>query len=140
MKKQFVSLEEVALIAQDGIKKTFQPMEHEETLLKATLDNAQEVLVCSPLCHFYINGFYDCDLPTKHYVLLNQVNHGLMVFRLEGHKLMIINWSEIKHLFTIDSLSSENSHWTIEITDTTIQVVGNPQQVKAQSFNYAVSS
>lgn len=60
----------------------------------------------------------------------------MIIFRLEGRKLVMVNWCELKPFLTKDSVKEnerEGLHWKMHIHDDHIKITGNPNYLSVNA-------
>ena len=60
---------------------------------------------------------------------------GIVLFRLQGHRLVMCKWKDLKAYLTKDSMmynERELNHWKLRIFEDHIRINGNPRDCAIQ--------
>lgn len=97
--------------------------------------------LCAPSSKFHsLAQCYWVDLTLKQKNLLDQYKRGILIFRLEGYKLLVVNWATLLPLLTDVSMqynSHEQEHWKLYIHKNYLKVAKSNKILKISitSFN-----
>jgi hypothetical protein len=87
------------------------------------------MVVCTPSSKVHSRGHGWFDLTTI--TLLDSGNLSVLAIPLEGGKLYIVNFKELRQLMTTDNMftnAKEGDHWKFYVWDNFIEVRGNKQK------------
>ena len=140
MTNDYVSISEVLKVASESAGNPYKLIQGKKIMFESKLENGESIALCSPQSKFYPQGFYWCDMTSIQCELLDEYDNTIVIFRLQGRKMMMVSWCDLKPLFTVDCMREnpkEGTHWKMNIYDDHIKVSGNPIELKAQAFRYS---
>ena len=140
MVNDYISIGEVLDVASKAASNPYKLIQGKKIMFESRLENGESIALCSPQSKFHPQGFYWCDMTSIQCELLDKYDNAIVIFRLQGRKMMIVNWGDLKPFFTIDCMrenKDEGTHWKMNIYDDHIKVSGNPIELKVQSFSCA---
>jgi hypothetical protein len=109
-------------------------------MFESTLENGESIILCTPLSKYHETidaGWVVITL--VQYELMESYDNAIIIFRLEGQKLLMVNWVDIKPLLIESCMQyTENSkeHWKLNIHDDHIKVSGNDETLNVKAFIY----
>ncbi len=135
-----VDIEKVLKVASGAAGNNYRLIKGKRIMFETTLPNGESIILCTPQSkhHDTISAGW-VDITLVQYELMDSYDNALIIFRLEGSKLSMINWVDLKSLFTEDCKRySKNAgyHWKLNIHDNFIKVIGNDKMVSVDAFIY----
>lgn len=109
-------------------------------MFESVLENSEKIILCTPLSKFHetIDGGW-VDITLIQYELMEAYDNAIIIFRLEGNKLSMVNWLDLKPLFIESCMrytKNSKEHWKLNISDRHIKVTGNDVLLNAEAFIY----
>lgn len=65
---------------------------------------------------------------------MDAYDNGILFFRLEGRRLLMLKWGDIKPYLTRDCVRynvKEQNHWKLNIYEDHVKISGNPSELRA---------
>lgn len=140
MSKNIVELEKVLKVASEAAGNEYRLIKGKRIMFESTLENGESIILCTPLSKYHKTidaGWIDITL--VQYELMESYDNAMIIFRLEGQKLSMVNWTDLKPLLTKDCMrytKNSKEHWKLNIHDDYIKVSGNDKILNAKSFIY----
>lgn len=102
--------------------------------------NGESIILCSSLSkhHESINAGW-VDITLVQYELMESYDNALIIFRLEGEKLSLVNWGDLKTLLKEENMrytKNSKEHWKLNIHDSFVKVSGNENILEVKAFKY----
>lgn len=72
------------------------PVPRKKIFYKGVLSNGKEVLVCTPQSKLYPNGQGWIDLTIIKVSMLNEADHSILAFRVEGDRVYYLDFCDLK--------------------------------------------
>ena len=120
-----ITLGEIVGIADNLFSCNFTGISNKKIMFEAK-KNGKTVCMCSPRSKYHKEkGCYWVDVTSIQYKLLDQYDVGFFVFRLEGKRLMVVTWENLKPFLKPDYLicnSHEGDHWKLFIFEDGIRI------------------
>lgn len=140
MNKNIVELERVLIVASEAAGNEYKLIKGKKIMFESTLENGESIILCTPLSKYHetINAGW-VDITLVQYDLMESYDNALLIFRLEGRKLSMVNWVDLKPLLIESCMRyTENSkeHWKLNIHDDHIKVSGNDEILNVRAFIY----
>lgn len=92
----------------------------------------ESVIMCTPQAKKQPQGFYWTDITEVQYRLLDSYDRAIILFRLQGNRLTMCEWSSIRRYLTQGAMkynANEGNHWKLNIYSDRIKITGNPNEV-----------
>jgi hypothetical protein len=140
MDKNIVGLEKVLKVASEAAGNEYKLIKGKKIMFESTLENGESIILCTPLSKYHETidaGWVVVTL--VQYELMESYDNAIIIFRLEGQKLLMVNWVDIKPLLIESCMQyTENSkeHWKLNIHDDHIKVSGNDETLNVKAFIY----
>lgn len=140
MNKNIVELEKVLKVASEAAGNEYKLIKGKRIMFESTLESGESIILCTPLSKYHKTidaGWVDITL--VQYELMESYDNVIIIFRLEGRKLSMVNWVDLKPLLIESCMRyTENSkeHWKLNIHDDYIKVSGNDEILDVRSFIY----
>lgn len=137
---EYVSIEAVKEVASAAAGNPYQVIEGKRIMFQSKLENGESIVMCTPQSKLHPQGFYWVDITEIQYDVLESAENGIIIFRLEGQKLMMVAWCDLKPYFLPECMRNnpkEGNHWKLNIFNDHIKVSGNPSELKTSAFRYA---
>ena len=140
MNKDIVELEQVLKVASEAAGSQYSLIKGKKIMFESKLENGESIMLCTPLSkhHKSINAGW-VDITLVQYELMESYDNAMIIFRLEGQKLSMVNWIDLKPLLIESCMRyTENSkeHWKFNIHDDYIKVSGNDAVLENEAFIY----
>jgi hypothetical protein len=138
--KKIINIEEIVKLASEAINNEYQLIKGKKILFESRLENGESVVLLTPESKYHKTidaGWVDITL--KQYELMELYDNGIVVFRLEGYKMSMLKWVELKTRLTEEYMvynKREGDHWKLHIHDNHIKVVGNKQTLKVNAYKH----
>lgn len=109
-------------------------------MFESTLENGESIILCTPLSkhHKTINAGW-VDITLVQYELMESYDNSMVIFRLDGQKLSMVNWVDLKTLLIGSCMrytKNSKEHWKLNIHDDYIKVSGNDKILNVKAFIY----
>lgn len=104
------------------------PVPRKKIFYKGVLGNGKEVLVCSPQSKLYPNGQGWIDLTIIQVSMLNEADHSILAFRVEGDRVYYLDFCDLKPYLIEEAVSyneREGDHWKLYLWPNYIQIQRN---------------
>ena len=140
MNKNIVELEKVLKVASEAAGNEYKLIKGKRIMFESTLESGESIILCTPLSKYHKTidtGWVDITL--VQYELMESYDNVIIIFRLEGRKLSMVNWVDLKPVLIESCMRyTENSkeHWKLNIHDDYIKVSGNDEILDVRSFIY----
>lgn len=135
----YVELPEILdCLLQSGVR-FLRQVPRKKIMFFGTAVNGDALAICSPQSKFHKQGFYWVDITEIQCNVMNQAKKGLVIFRLEGRKIAVIDWDVLKQSLMPGCMrynSTEKNHWKLNIYDCYIKVSGNPDEIRTAVTEY----
>jgi len=105
MSKNIVELEKVLKVASEAAGNEYRLIKGKRIMFESTLENGESIILCTPLSKYHKTidaGWIDITL--VQYELMESYDNAMIIFRLEGQKLSMVNWTDLKPLLTKDCM------------------------------------
>lgn len=140
MKNNYVSLERVLEMASEVARKQYRKIPGKKIMFESCLDNGEQIVLCTPTSKYHetIEAYW-IDLTKVQCDLMDTYENGIFIFRLEGEKLCLFNWCDLKPFLTEKSMrysEQAKDHWKLRIYNHYIKVLGNPDNFNVDCFFY----
>lgn len=136
---EYVSLNEVLLLVCKDAECDFKQVPRKRIMFQGRKSNGETITLCSPQSKMHPQGFYWVDITQEQARVLNETDEGLVVFRLEGRKLLVAKWNDLKQYLIADCMrynANEQYHWKLNIYEDHIKISGNNKEMSTE-INYA---
>ena len=136
---EYVSISEVVEVASRAARCKYQLIPGKKIMFESRLENGESIAMCTPQSKFHPQGFYWTDITSVQYELLDSYDNAIVIFRLQGRMLTMLNWEDLKPYFTAKCMrnnSKEGKHWKLNIYTDHIKVSGNENEVKVNAIKY----
>lgn len=136
---EYVSISEVVEVASGAARCKYQLIPGKKIMFESRLENGESIAMCTPQSKFHPQGFYWTDITSVQYELLDSYDNAIVIFRLQGRMLTMLNWEDLKPYFTAKCMrnnSKEGNHWKLNIYTDHIKVSGNENEVEVNAIKY----
>lgn len=136
---EYVSISEVVEVASGAAGCKYQLIPGKKIMFESRLENGESIAMCTPQSKFHPQGFYWTDITSVQYELLDSYDNAIVIFRLQGRMLTMLNWEDLKPYFTAKCMrnnSKEGNHWKLNIYTDHIKVSGNENEIKVNAIKY----
>lgn len=140
MTNNIVEIEKVLKVAAEAAGSQYSRIKGKRIMFESVLENGEDIILCSPISkhHDTIDaGWVDITLIQSE--LMDNYDNAMFIFRLEGCKLTMVNWIDLKQLLIEDCMRytrNSKEHWKLNIHDNYIKVSGNDKLLTTKSFIY----
>jgi len=140
MGENIVELEKVLRVASEAAGNEYKLIKGKRIMFESTLENGESIILCTPLSkhHKNINAGW-VDITLVQYELMESYDNAMVIFRLDGQKLSMVNWVDLKTLLIGSCMrytKNSKEHWKLNIHDDYIKVSGNDKILKVKAFVY----
>lgn len=136
---EYIEFSEVLSLANKALECTFKQVSRKTIIYQGAQQNGETITLCSPRSKIHPQGFYWVDITQEQARVLNETDKGIILFRLEGQKLLVVKWSELKLYLTADCIrynSKEKKHWKLNIYNDHIKISGNAKEMPAKIYHF----
>lgn len=136
---EYVSISEVLELASEAAKCRYQLIDGKKIMFESQLENKERIALCTPQSKLHSQGFYWTDITLIQYELLDFYNSAMVIFRLEGRMLTMVNWKDLKPYLIPECMRSnvkEGKHWKLNIYTDHIKISGNKKELKVKAIRY----
>lgn len=140
MGENIVELEKVLRVASEAAGNEYKLIKGKRIMFESTLENGESIILCTPLSkhHKTINAGW-VDITLVQYELMESYDNAMVIFRLDGQKLSMVNWVDLKTLLIESCMrytKNSKEHWKLNIHDDYIKVSGNDKILRVKAFVY----
>lgn len=128
----YLSINEAVAAASKSAGCALEQVPGKKIMYHGRMKNGKTVIMCSPQAKMQSQGFYWTDITEVQYRLLNSYDRAILVFRLQGNRLTMGEWSGIKPYLTQGAMkynANEGNHWKLNIYQDRIKITGNPNEI-----------
>lgn len=140
--EEYINLDEILSLASKKENCNFVKVPRKRIMFQGAKHNGESVSFCSPQSKMHPQGFYWVDITQEQYRILNEADKGLIIFRLQGKNIVIVEWIELKKYLTFDCIrfnSHEQYHWKLNIYNNHIKISGNKNIMPSKICNYTIT-
>lgn len=140
MIRNIVELEKVLDLASEAAGNRYKLIKGKRILFESKLENGESIILCTPQSKYHkiIDAGW-VDITLIQYELMESYDNAIIIFRLEGKKLSMVNWVDLKPLLIKESMrytKNSKEHWKLNIHDSYIKVSGNDNILNVKAFIY----
>ena len=140
MAENIIEIKTVLELASESAGNLYQVIKGKRIMFETTSDDGKRMILCTPSSKYHktIDAGW-VDITMVQYQLIESYDVGIIIFRLEGQKLTIIKWDDLKPLLTKDCMRytvNSKHHWKLNIHRKYIKVSGNDKVLEANSSVY----
>lgn len=140
MIRNIVELEKVLDLASEAAGNRYKLIKGKRILFESKLGNGESIILCTPQSKYHkiIDAGW-VDITLIQYELMESYDNAIIIFRLEGKKLSMVNWVDLKPLLIKESMrytKNSKEHWKLNIHDNYIKVSGNDNILNVKAFIY----
>lgn len=140
MIRNIVELEKVLDLASEAAGNRYKLIKGKRILFESKLGNGESIILCTPQSKYHkiIDAGW-VDITLIQYELMESYDNAIIIFRLEGKKLSMVNWVDLKPLLIKESMrytKNSKEHWKLNIHDSYIKVSGNDNILNVKAFIY----
>lgn len=135
----YISVNEVLTLMSEATQCILKQIPRKKIMFSGIKDNGEFIILCSPQSKLHPQGFYWVDITEEQSRVMNKADKALIVFRLEGRKIVLVQWSELKiylHEKCMRFNQNEQNHWKLNIYKDKIKISGNESECKIQLLQY----
>lgn len=135
----YISLNQVLALAGKATNSSFRQIPRKKIMFRTTTAEGKSVTLCSPQSKLHSQDFFWVDITQEQYRVLSETDSGLVIFRLEGMKLAMVKWLELKVFLTKECMqynANEQNHWKLNIFPDHIKVVKNKEEMPIEIVSY----
>ena len=128
----YISLNQVLALAEKATNSSFRQIPRKKIMFRTTTAEGKSVTLCSPQSKLHSQGFFWVDITQEQYRVLSETDSGLVIVRLEGMKLAMVKWLELKAFLTAKCMqynANEQNHWKLNLFSDHIKVVKNKEEM-----------
>lgn len=136
---EYVTIAEVLEVASGAAGCEYQLILGKKIMFESRLENGERIVMCTPQSKLHPQGFYWTDITSVQYELLDSCDNAMVIFRLEGRMLTMVNWADLKPYLTAECMrnnSNEGNHWKLNIYTDHIKISGNENELKVKAIRY----
>ena len=136
---EYVTISEVLEVASQAAGCRYQLIDGKKIMFESRLENKEKIALCTPQSKLHPQGFYWTDITSVQYELLDSYDNAMVIFRLEGRMLTMVNWEDLKPYLTPECMRSnakEGNHWKLNIYTDHIKISGNDNELKVKAIRY----
>lgn len=136
---EYVTIAEVLEVASRAAGCEYQLIPGKKIMFESRLENGERIVMCTPQSKLHPQGFYWTDITSVQYELLDSCDNAMVIFRLEGRMLTMVNWEDLKPYLTAECMrnnSNEGNHWKLNIYTDHIKISGNENELKVKAIRY----
>ena len=129
----YITINEAVANASKAAQCTFTQVPGKKIMFHGRLSDGKTIIMCTPQAKRQPGGFCWTDITKVQYDLLNSYDHAIVVFRLEGNRLIMWDWKGLKYRLTEDCMTynkNEGYHWKLYIYDDKVKIIGNKKEVE----------
>ncbi|MFP3153347.1 hypothetical protein LQZ18_02750 [Lachnospiraceae bacterium ZAX-1] len=140
MSERIVELENGLKVASKAAGNEYRLIKGKKIMFESTLENGESIILCTPLSKYHDTidaGWVDITL--VQYELMESYDNAMLIFRIEGYKLSMVNWIDLKPLLIQSCMrytKKSKEHWKLNIHDKFIKVSGNEKTLNVKAFIY----
>lgn len=135
----YISITEVLILAAQAVGVSFNQIPRKKIMFSAKKVNGDTVALCSPQSKYHPQGFYWVDITEEQSSVMDAYDNGILFFRLEGRRLLVLKWGDIKPYLARDCMrynAKEQNHWKLNIYEDHVKISGNPSELRAVVQHY----
>lgn len=135
-----LSKEEIFEVASVAAGNEYKLIKNKQILAESRLETGETIALCTPYSKYHEQGLYWTDITSVQYEVLNSYDTAIVIFRLQGRKMVMVHWDDLKKLFTTENMrynKNEGSHWKINILDNRIRVGTNDNTMQCKIVKYS---
>ena len=136
---EYVTIAEVLEVASGATGCEYQLIPGKKIMFESRLEIGERIVMCTPQSKLHPQGFYWTDITSVQYELLDSCDNAMVIFRLEGRMLTMVNWENLKPYLTAECMrnnSNEGNHWKLNIYTDYIKISGNENELKVKAIRY----
>ena len=136
---EYVTIREVVDVASNAAGCRYQKITGKKILFESTLENGENIVMFTPQAKLQPQGFFWIDISSKQFEIFENYDNAILIFRLQGRLLMLVNWIDLKPYLNakcMRSNSHEGEHWKLYIFTDHIKISGNPKELDLNAFRY----
>ena len=141
--ENYVSIEKAVQLTEVAHECCLRPITKKRIMFSGVKNRGETIALCSPQSKFNSAGRYWVDITLEQYQVLDSYNIALLIIRLEGNRLLLLGWEELKvHLKEEYVCYNENEqhHWKLHIYTKYYQVYGSNEKISKPIFQFVEQS
>lgn len=116
-----LSVNEILVVASEAAGNEYKLIKGKTIMAESVLDTDETIALCTPYSKYHApQGMYWADITSVQYDILNSYDTAIVIFRLQGRKMVILHWNDLKELFRTDNMrysERAGNHWKVHIHD-----------------------
>ena len=140
---EYITINEAVLLVTEAMECRFMPLPRKKILFMGCRKDGKTIALCTPQSKMHPQGFYWVDITQEQHRVMSDADEGVVVFRLEGGILSIVNWHELKQYLTPECMrynANEQNHWKLNIYKEYIKISGNETRMPSKLYRYDSSN
>ena len=137
--QNYVSIEKAIQLTEEAHECSLYPIPKKRIMFSGTKSTGETIVLCSPQSKFNSAGRYWVDITLEQYQVLDAYDNALLIIRLEGNRLLLLGWEELKlHLKKeyIRYNENEQYHWKLHIYPKYYQVYSSDEKICKPIFQF----
>lgn len=136
-----LSVNEILVVASEAAGNEYKLIKGKTIMAESVLDTDETIALCTPYSKYHApQGMYWADITSVQYDILNSYDTAIVIFRLQGRKMVILHWNDLKELFRTDNMrysERAGNHWKVHIHDDgRIRVGKNSNSIPCKIVQY----
>lgn len=120
---------EVALLSSEAYGIKFRPVYDKKVFFEAITKENRRIVLCSPQSKYHKNiEAWWSDITEIQYDFMEKYDEAIIIFRLEGSMLCMLNWLDFKAYLNEECRrynTHEKEHWKLYVHREYIKISGN---------------
>lgn len=135
---KYIKIEKVMQFASAAAEHPYSLIKGKKIMFESVLSNGESIILCTPQAG-YQPTVKACwvDITKVQCRLMESSPNAIIIFRLDGEVLSMVNWCDLKPYLTEQSMrysDNEKEHWKLHIDSSSIKVTGNSNLMGNKSF------
>ena len=131
----YITINEAVAKASKAAQCTFTQVPGKKIMFHGRLSDGKTIIMCTPQAKRQQGGFCWTDITKVQYDLLNSYDHANVVFRLEGNRLVMFDWSWLKYCLTEDCMETPSSNTVVFFNPLKISFICFPLSIAQEPFS-----